>query len=147
MDTPVTLSPTKPYLFRAFYEWINDNKCTPYVIVNAEIPDVVVPTEHIHDGRIVLNIALRAISKLKMHNEFVSFSARFSSKWKEIFIPMEAILAIYAHENGQGMVFSEEAMNITPAFEKKSENKTDDQKPLETEPPPKGKPNLRLVKR
>jgi stringent starvation protein B len=100
------LTSTKPYLLRAFYDWIVDNECDPYIIVNTDISGVVVPTDYIHDGKIVLNIAMRAINHLKISNDYISFDARFSGVLKEIFVPLEAVLAIYANENGRGMVFS-----------------------------------------
>jgi stringent starvation protein B len=112
-----SLTSTKPYLLRAFYDWIVDNQCDPYIIVNTDIKDVVVPTDYIHDGRIVLNIAMRAINHLKISNEYISFDARFSGILKEIFIPLEAILAIYANENGHGMVFS----NVDASMDQSSE--------------------------
>jgi stringent starvation protein B len=112
------LSSTKPYLLRAFYEWIVDNKCAPYIIVNTKVDGVEVPENYIHDYRIVLNIAMRAVNKLKISNDSISFEARFSGILKQIFIPLEAILAIYANENGHGMVFSEEGSRHeeTPAL-------------------------------
>ncbi len=152
MDSKPTLSSTKPYLFRAFYEWIADNECTPYLIVNTDISDVVVPTEHIHDGRIVLNVALRAISKLKITNEFISFEARFSGVFKSIFIPMEAVLAIYANENGQGMVFAEEDLGLQSPPSKEPNQASQQEAspaPSSTLPkitPQKGRPTLTLVK-
>jgi stringent starvation protein B len=116
-NTEKPLSSTKPYLLRAFYEWIVDNQCDPYIIVNTDINDVVVPTDYIHDGRIVLNIAMRAINNLKISNEYISFDARFSGILKEIFVPLEAIMAIYANENGRGMVFANEDAPLNNASE------------------------------
>lgn len=108
-EQEVPMNSTKPYLIRAFYEWILDNNCTPYLLVNAELPHVVVPKTHIEeDGTIVLNIMPMAVQRLVMNNEMVSFHARFNGNAWEICIPIYAVLAIYAHENGQGMVFEEE---------------------------------------
>ncbi len=106
-ETP--MSSTKPYLVRAFYEWILDNNCTPYLLVNAKLPHITVPKKHIEDdGTIVLNIMPMAVQRLVMNNEMITFHARFDGDAWEICIPMYAVLAIYAHENGQGMVFEEE---------------------------------------
>lgn len=99
----------KPYLFRALYEWILDNNATPYVLVDANLPNVVVPTEHIKDGQIVLNICPGAIQNWFVDNSAVSFSARFSGKALSIHFPMQAVLAIYAQENGMGMSFPKES--------------------------------------
>ena len=102
------MTSTRPYLIRAFYEWIVDNDCTPHIVVNAEFPDVQVPDEYVKDGQIVLNIAMSAVQELNLHNDCVEFSARFSGVPKFIYVPVGAVMAIYAKENGRGMVFSEE---------------------------------------
>lgn len=95
----------KPYLIRAFYEWIMDNKCTPFVVINAIYPRCKVPQEFVEDGQITLNISPEAIRDLKMGNEFVEFRASFSGVVHIISAPVKAVLAVYAHENGQGMFF------------------------------------------
>ena len=107
MDTPV-LTSTKPYLVRALYEWINDNKCTPYIIVNAEADDVEVPRQYVEDGRIILNVSAEAVRDLQINNEYLEFNARFNGVATQVYTPISAILAIYAQENGHGMVFNEE---------------------------------------
>lgn len=108
-ETEVPMTSTRPYLIRAFYEWIVDNDCTPFLLVNSRLPNVCVPEKHIdEDGTLVLNLAPVAVNKLIMNNESVRFSARFDGQIWDLFIPMYAVLAIYAHENGQGMVFEEE---------------------------------------
>ena len=106
MDTPV-LTSTKPYLVRALYEWINDNKCTPYIIVNAEADDVEVPKQYIEDGRIILNVSSEAVRDLQITNDYLEFNARFNGVATQVYTPILAILAIYAQENGHGMVFNE----------------------------------------
>jgi len=100
--------PNKPYLIRAFYEWIVDNACTPYVVVNANYPRCNVPTEHIENGEITLNIAPSAIRDLKITNETIEFRASFSGVVHLISAPVKAVLAIYAQENQQGMFFDYE---------------------------------------
>lgn len=98
----------KPYLLRAFYEWIVDNACTPYVVVNAYYPRCNVPTEYIENGEITLNIAPSAIRDLKITNETIEFRASFSGIVHLISAPVKAVLAIYAQENQQGMFFDYE---------------------------------------
>jgi len=102
------MGPNRPYLLRAFYQWLLDNECTPHLVVNAELPGVQVPFEHVKDGQIVLNIAPHAIGDIEMSNERVMFSARFSGKPFQLIIPMAAIMAIYARENGAGTMFEDE---------------------------------------
>ena len=100
-----TLTPTRPYMVRALYEWLEDNLLTPYVMVDATQPNVDVPTEHINDGKIVLNIASQATGNLKIDNDYISFNARFGGVSRELWVPMSAVLGIYAKQNSQGMFF------------------------------------------
>ena len=90
---------------RALYEWILDNDCTPYVLVNAEEPGVDVPGQYIKDGQIVLNISPAAVVDLAMDNDSLHFNGRFGGVPMDVFVPMSAVIGIYARENGQGMVF------------------------------------------
>lgn len=99
---------TRPYLLRAFYDWIVDNGCTPHMVVNATVPEVQVPAEYIEGGQIVLNIALSAVQGLVLGDEFIEFKARFAGRIRNISVPLAAVVAIYAKENGRGMVFAEE---------------------------------------
>ncbi len=150
------LSSTKPYLIRAFYDWITDNECTPYIIVNANEPNTEVPKEYVQDGRIILNIAMQAVHNLQMTNEFIDFDARFKGISRSIYIPITAIIAIYAHENGRGMVFAEEATGETadqqtpPPATKPTLVATDNKVAPITSPSgkskPRGKPTLKIVK-
>ena len=110
----MAMTSNRPYLFRAFYEWIVDNDCTPYVVVDAYHADVSVPQSYVSDGQIVLNIAPRAVAELVMNNEAVAFSTRFGGVPTSIYLPVAAIMGIYARENGQGMVFQEEPSAETP---------------------------------
>lgn len=103
--------PSRPYLLRAIYEWLIDNQFTPYVMVDAMVPDVEVPEHFIEDGKIVLNIEPKAAWRLRMGNDAIEFDARFSGIAHHIFIPVLAVKAIYAFENGRGMVFNDEEMN------------------------------------
>lgn len=98
----------RPYLLRALYEWIADNDMTPHLLVDATRHGVQVPAHAVKDGRIVLNVAQRAVSGLQMDNELISFSARFGGVSQSISVPVGAVLAIYARETGQGMALPEE---------------------------------------
>ncbi|MFN8665545.1 MAG: ClpXP protease specificity-enhancing factor [Thermomicrobiales bacterium] len=95
---------TRPYLIRALYEWCTDNGFTPYIAVQVD-ETVQVPREYVKDGEIVLNISFDATSSLKLGNQFIEFSARFAGTAREIMVPVERVIAIYARENGQGMAF------------------------------------------
>lgn len=125
------MTSTRPYLLRAIHEWIIDNGLTPYLLVDATHDKVEVPQEYVNDGKIILNISPNAVNKLQLDNDWISFSARFSGRSVEIFIPVAATLAIYAKENGKGMVFQPE--------EEVSEPPTPPQSP-------RGKPVLKVVK-
>ncbi len=102
------MTSTKPYLVRAFYEWIIDNHLTPYIAVNAEIPGTAVPLQYVEAGKITLNVAPAAIKDLKLGNDVLTFSARFAGVLSHVTVPIKAVLAVYARENGRGMVFGEE---------------------------------------
>ena len=95
---------TRPYLIRALYEWCTDNGFTPYVAVLVD-DSVQVPREYVKNGEIVLNISYDATSSLKLGNEFIEFKARFAGTAREIMVPVNRVIAIYARENGQGMAF------------------------------------------
>jgi len=117
------------------YQWIVDNGMTPHLLVDAENKTCIIPAEHVREGKIVLNIAPMAIHGLKLADEDVTFNARFDGKSKAIYVPMHAVLAVYARENGQGMMFSEE--------------ESDDQvtgSDGDDPDPDKPKPTLRVVK-
>ncbi len=98
----------RPYLLRALYEWIADNGMTPHILVDARQSGVRVPSHTVKDGRVVLNIADRAVGKLEMDNDSVRFSARFGGVSQSVLVPISAVLAIYARETGQGMALPEE---------------------------------------
>ena len=98
----------RPYLIRAINEWLLDNQCTPHLLVNAEAHGVDVPNQYIQDGKIVLNIGPNAVEGLRVTNEDVTFLARFSGVSQLVSLPVNAVLAIYAKENGRGMMFNED---------------------------------------
>lgn len=108
----------KPYLIRAFYDWIVDSKCTPFLVANATFPGCKVPTDYIEEGQITLNISPDAVRDLKLGNKFVEFRASFNGIVHIISVPIKAVLAVHAQENGQGMFFDfeeEDASDIEQA--------------------------------
>ena len=106
-----SMTSRRPYLVRAMHEWINENNMTPYVVVDASSDNVSVPADYVKDGKIVLNVSFSATQNLEMGNQDLSFSARFAGSPRNIRVPIEAVLGIYAKESGQGMVFA----NLEPA--------------------------------
>lgn len=102
------MTSSRPYLLRAIYDWILDNHLTPYLMVDATLPNVAVPERFVEDGEIVLNIAPQAVGGLSLGNEAVEFDARFSGVAQHVYVPVQAVKAIYSVENGRGMVFSED---------------------------------------
>ncbi|MGB9109682.1 MAG: ClpXP protease specificity-enhancing factor [Telluria sp.] len=102
---------TKPYLLRAIYEWCTDSGFTPYLAVKVDAATTV-PMEYVKKGEIILNISYGATSGLKMDNDAITFRARFNGVSRELYIPVQNVLAIYANENGQGMAFD---VNTTAA--------------------------------
>ena len=104
-EETTSITPTRPYMVRALYQWIEDNQLTPYLMVDATAENVQIPREHVQDGRIVLNIASRATGNMSMENDYIHFSARFGGVSQEIWVPLTAVMGIYAKENSQGMFF------------------------------------------
>jgi stringent starvation protein B len=111
----------KPYLLRAHFDWIVDSQWTPYLLINAEYANVVVPTQYVRDGRIVLDISPMACRDLEITAQGVKFSARFSGQQWHINLPIGAVLAIYAKENSQGMKFHPEDEVFEPSAPKAQE--------------------------
>lgn len=136
------MNSSRPYLIRALYEWIVDNDCTPHILVNADYPNVLVPPGYASDGQIVLNVAPGAIRQLHMDNEAVSFDGRFGGVAHSLYVPTQAVLAIYARENGQGMVFDLEPSS--PDDDPKG--KSEDSAPKSAPSKPQGRPSLKVVK-
>ena len=130
------MTPSKPYVVRAIYDWIVDNNCTPHVLVDADVEGVVVPVDYVNEGQIVLNISPTAGVSLHLGNDVIAFSGRFGGVPMEVFLPLASVLGIYARENGQGMIFDDD-------------NEADDRTPPEPDPispAPGNKPSLKLVK-
>lgn len=131
--TDRTVTKQRPYLIRAMHEWMLDNDFTPHIVVDANHEGVDLPSEHVSDGRIVLNIGPSATRGLELGNVDVSFEARFGGTPRRLMIPVTAVLGIYARETGQGMVFSDE----------EPEPPSD---PTDSSGGETGKPNLKVVK-
>ena len=125
-DNKPGMTSSVPYLIRAIYEWIVDNDLTPYLMVDANRPGIVVPQDYLDEhGRIILNISPGATSELLMSNEEITFNARFSGQSMGVVVPTHSVRAIYARENGQGMMFDEskDATDTTPANNKGNKSK------------------------
>jgi stringent starvation protein B len=137
----------RPYLLRALYEWIADNDMTPHLLVDATQPGVRVPPHTINDGKVVLNIAARAVAHLDMDNDAVAFTARFGGVSHAVIVPVAAVLAIYARETGQGMALPpEEDVQGGDAPSAVPGDDGDDTPPDDGGPPPKRGAHLRIVK-
>ncbi len=146
-DAP-RMSSHRPYLLRALYEWISDNDMTPHLLVDATQPGVRVPPHTINEGKVVLNIAARAVAHLTMDNDAVAFTARFGGVSHAVIVPVGAVLAIYARETGQGMALPPEEGTAEDAGESPPGPPNDDDSPPDDggTPPPKRGGHLRIVK-
>ncbi|MGL5420022.1 MAG: ClpXP protease specificity-enhancing factor [Plesiomonas shigelloides] len=159
------MKPRRPYLVRAYYDWLLDNNLTPHLVVDAMLPGVQVPMDFVRDGQIVLNIAPRAVGNLELGNDAIRFNARFGGIPQQVDVPMAAVLALYARENGAGTLFEPEVAYDLPdedeftaaAEEEASANAEpnlvlveelagDDNGPDDEPPRPRGRPTLRVVK-
>lgn len=168
------MTSNRPYLLRAVHEWICDNGLTPYIVVDAAQSDVQVPPQAVSEGRVVLNLAPRAVARLEIGNDAITFMARFGGVSQAVTVPIAAVQAIYARENGQGMLMAEDAAGAISAASPDSESSSalPSKSPLQSvpnaaqdqpesgnsedatsadgsdpdKPRPKGKPNLRVIK-
>lgn len=136
---------TKPYLFRAIFEWAEDNGLTPQVLVDARVDGVMVPEEHVVDGKIVLNISSSATMLHTMDNDCLSFSARFNGVEQNIYLPMNSIAAIFARENSQGIFFDDQEEDQTAKIID-GEEPDDDPTPPTSDNKPSKKNHLKIVK-
>jgi len=139
MDLKTDMTSSRPYLLRALNDWILDNDLTPHIVVDATYENVIVPTQYVEADKIVLNISPGAVSGFSITNEFIAFSARFSGKSMEIFVPVSAVLALYAKENGQGMVFNEEKTASSTSSQSKESKESASKKQVSA------RPRLKLV--
>ena len=133
------MTSSRPYLLRAIYDWIVDNDLTPYLLVNANLENVMVPTEYVSDGKIILNVAPAAVNDLEIENDEVHFNARFSGNPMYVSVPMAATMAIYSKENGRGMVFTDDD-DVPPEPDEGGEDRPGKSKNKSKQP------NLRVVK-
>lgn len=142
----MTMTSSRPYIVKALYEWILENDCTPYVLVNAMADDVQVPQEFVKNGQIVLNVSPVAVMDLLLTNETMEFNGRFGGVPMNIYVPMTAVMGIYARENGQGMIFDLDDSNPEPPLPvgpKPTGVKSSGPKPDDSN---KKRPGLRVVK-
>lgn len=150
------MTPRRPFMLRAFYDWLLENDLTPHLVVDATMPGVRVPMEYVQDGQIILNVAPRAVGNLELGNDEVTFNARFGGRPQVVIVPLYAVQAIYARENGAGTMFDPEPayeqdfesdiaiedIDTTDVEQQPSSVDTSDDEPAR----PKGKPSLRVVK-
>lgn len=138
------MTPRRPYLLRALYEWLVDNELTPHLVVDAEFPGTEIPRDYVQDGQIVLNIAPGAVQALRMENNQVQFRARFNGQDQRVYLPMGALLAVYARENGAGTIFEpEQGLLLEDEHNHDAAHDSDD---AASKPSGKGKPSLTVVK-
>lgn len=144
------MKPSRPYLVKALYDWLLDCDLTPHLLVDAAQDDVTVPTQFVDDGQIVLNINPSAVRDFYIDDRALSFNARFSGQPMDVYVPMVAILAIYARENGQGMGFGGEPGVDCYTQELAILDNVEDMdadEPKQAEKPAKSKrPSLKVVK-
>lgn len=139
------LTSSVPYLLRAVNEWILDNNCTPFLVVDATVEGTIVPMDYVKDGQIILNIGPQAIRDLVMVNEHVMFNGRFNGIAHEIYVPMDAVLGLVTRENGEGMWFPREETPPEPPGDGPGQDGPGG--PTQREAPKKkGKPSLKVIK-
>ena len=160
---PASMTSNKPYIVKAFYDWISDNQLTPYIVVDVSVYGVLVPMSYVNDGQIVLNVSASAVGSIALGSEAIEFSARFGGKLEHLCVPYGAIAAIYAKENGAGTSLPIEHPEVEeeplseaqePQASQASEapglsavtSADDHQQAPETSAPAKGKPSLKVVK-
>lgn len=143
---------SRPYLIRAMCDWISDSGLTPHLIADANCPGVTVPPQAVQDGKVVLNVSPSAVRDLFIDDDMVSFVARFGGVSRAVSVATSAVLAVYARENGRGMMFSDDPETVAgPALSKvsgpKGKSRQDDSGPAEPpDGPDRGGPRLRIVK-
>jgi stringent starvation protein B len=148
-DATPRMTSHRPYLLRALNEWIADNGMTPHLLVDATQAGVQVPASAVKEGKVVLNIAERAVVRLLIDNEAVSFTARFGGVSQAVYVPVSAVLAIYSRETGQGMALPDDVAHDPDAGGGDDDQPpSPDTPPDDDAPPPAGKrpPFLRVVK-
>ncbi len=152
-DHSVGMTSNRPYLLRAVYDWISDNRLTPYVLVDARVDGVRVPPQTVRNGQVVLNLDMQAVADLDLGNDWIRFKARFGGVSHPVVFPVAAVLAIYAQENGQGMMFAEDGDGGAPPPETpppgEPADREDGESPASADagkPKKRGAPHLRVIK-
>lgn len=140
------MTSSRPYIIRAIYEWIVDNDLTPYILVDTNAESVVVPEGFIENNRIILNVSPMATKALALENDNVSFNARFGGSPMDVFVPTSSVLAIYAHENGQGMMFGDAESGTEAGSGGPSKPDPNDGGSPPNSPSGGKKPSLKIVK-
>jgi stringent starvation protein B len=130
------MTSNRPYLIRAFYEWLVDNEQTPHLLVDATNEAAVVPQEFVENGQITLNVGLNAVRDLNLGNDYISFNARFGGHPMDVYVPPQAVMGIYSRESGEGMLFPENDVEPAP----------DDPTPEPPRPEKRERPSLKVVK-
>jgi stringent starvation protein B len=136
----IPMTSCRPYLINALYTWIVDNHLTPYLIVNAVLPQVQVPQQFVQEGKIILNVAPLAVKELAIEAAAIQFSARFNNIVQQVYVPTAAVLGIYAKENGRGMFFD------SPEFLSEAEQLAQTGPSQKEARPKRGKPQLTVVR-
>ncbi len=134
----------RPYLLRAMHEWISDSDCTPHIVVDASMKGVDVPRQYVRDGKIVLNLSWNATGQLSMGSDEICFNGRFGGASMTVRVPMDAVLAVYARETGQGMIFAEDESGPAPQAPEPAPPPPD--RPPEPPQRPAGRAKLKVVK-
>ena len=134
----------RPYLLRAMHEWISDSDCTPHIVVDASMKGVDVPRQYVRDGKIVLNLSWNATGQLSMGSDEICFNGRFGGASMTVRIPVDAVLAVYARETGQGMIFAEDESGPPPQPPEPTQPPKD--RPPEPPQKPAGRAKLKVVK-
>lgn len=149
-----SMTSSKPYIVRAFYDWISDNQLTPYIVVDVSVYGVLVPMTYVNDGQITLNVSSSAIGAISMAGEQIEFSARFGGKLENIVVPFGAVAAIYAKENGAGTSLAiehpdveEDAVESSPAaLSTVTSDEDSDKTNAKPKSASKGRASLKVVK-
>lgn len=138
----------RPYLIRAIYDWCVDNGHTPHLLVAADYPGVNVPLQFVQEGRITLNLSPMAVQSLNIEDDPIWFSARFSGRSFEVIVPSGAVLAIFARENGEGLVFGEvePPLGSDPPAKPQDGPDTPPKPPADPDGKPRSRGHLRVVK-
>lgn len=140
------MTSNKPYIVRAFYDWISDNQLTPYILVDVNVAGVLVPMSYVNDGQIVLNISYDAVGGLSLAGDRIEFNARFGGKLEHLVVPYGAVAAIYAKENGAGTSLPIERPDEDVQSLEPSQTLATSSDDVNDKPPQRGKPSLKVIK-